>query len=459
MRTLWDKGYEVNEKVRKFLVGDRLEVNAELTRADAIGSIAHAKMLASIGILTEEEFEKLQEGLVEIIELSERGEFQLTIEDEDIHTKIENFLTERYGEAGKRIHTARSRNDQIILDTRIYTREKLLKVEQVLLALCQALLDFSERNKDVPMPGYTHLQRAMGSSVGLWSASFLEALLDDLVLLKTAYKLNNQCPLGSAAGYGVSIPIDRQLTSDLLGFEKVQNNTLYVQNSRGKIEGIVLSALSQIMSDLSRMANDMVLFYTSEFGFFTFPDELRTGSSIMPQKKNLDVMEVVRAKAKIIFSYCGLEYSLIESLPSGYSRDTKETKKPLLEGLDLTISTLEVCELVVHQIIVNKDKLREACSPEIFAADRAYQLVREEGMPFRDAYRKVSADLNELKKMKPEEVKNLIISRDHLGAPGNLGLDKLQKQIDEERGLLEGEYDFLESKYSSLLGERISLRN
>jgi len=271
MTKLWEKDYQLDQQMERFTVGDDYLLDRKLIRADVLGRIAHAKMLSTIEILTAEELAKLKKCLLEILSQAEKGEFQIRPQDEDVHTAVENALTKRLGELGKKIHTGRSRNDQVLVDIRIYTRERLLVVQEKVLALAKTLLNFADQNRDVPMPGRTHTQRAMPSSVGLWAAAFTESLLDDLELLKTAYFLNNQSPLGSAASYGVGLPIDRQLVSDLLGFDRVQNNVLYANNSRGKMEAVVVFALSQVTEDLAKLSGDLILFSIPEFGYFTLP--------------------------------------------------------------------------------------------------------------------------------------------------------------------------------------------
>ena len=302
MAKLWEKGCKVDFLIEEFTVGKDYLLDKALVKADIAGSMAHAQMLAKIGILKKGELEELKTALKEVLKLDREGKFAINPEDEDVHTAVENYLTKKLGDTGKKIHTARSRNDQVLVDLRLYTKEKLLHLEDELLLLATALLELAEKNKDIPMPGRTHTQLAMASSVGLWAGAYAESLLDDLKLIEQAYELSDQCPLGSAASYGVSLPIDRQMTSDLLGFAKVQNNVLYANNSRGKVEGIVLSALSQVMADLSKMASDLILFTIPELDYFDLPDELCTGSSLMPNKKNPDMLELVRAKSNSVFA-------------------------------------------------------------------------------------------------------------------------------------------------------------
>lgn len=443
---LWQKEYKLNKEIETFTVGDDFILDQKLIKQDVFGSIAHAKMLYKIGILSKTELKKLKKTLLQILSLEKQDKFKIEREDEDVHTAIENFLTKKLGKTGGKIHTARSRNDQVLVDLRLYTKEKLLEIEPELLGLCKTLLKFSKENKTVPMPGYTHMQKAMPSTVALWSTSFIEALLDDLSLVKKAYELNDQCPLGSGASYGVSLNIDRKLTSDLLGFAKVQKNVLYVQNSRGKIEAVVLSSLVQVMQDLAKLASDILLFTTSEFNFFKVPKEFCTGSSIMPQKKNVDIMELVRAKSSIMNSYLFQVINIANALPSGYNRDFQLTKEPLIEGLDLAISTLKICNLFMQGLKANQAVLEEACTPEIFATDEAYKLVKQ-GLPFREAYQKIAADIKSLKKL---DIKTNIKMRKHLGATGNLNLKKIEKTILIEQGKLNSKKSKFEKKIAQI---------
>jgi argininosuccinate lyase len=426
MSKLWQKDYELNKQVEEFEVGADKYLDNNLVRQDVYGSIAHAKMLESIGIIAPAEFAALKAALSEILALEAKGDFLLSEGDEDVHSKVENYLIQKTGDAGKKIHTARSRNDQVLVDLRLYCKEKLLEINDAAAALAVALAEFAEDNKEVPMPGYTHMQRAMVSSAALWAAAFAESMADNLVLLDAAYRLNDQSPLGSAAAYGVSLDINRQMVSDLLGFGKVQNNVLYCQNSRGKIDGAILQALTQIMLDLSRLAQDILLFTTAEFGFFHISDELLTGSSIMPQKKNVDIMELVRAKAKIMLGYQDQMLNIALALPSGYNRDLQETKAPLMAGLDLALSCLKITTLTIRNLEPDQDRLAAACTPDLFAAEKAYDLVRQ-GMPFRDAYREVAKSLASLEGENPAEA---IQKKAHLGGTANLGLEALRARLE-----------------------------
>ena len=447
MTKLWDMGYRLDREIEEFTVGEDYILDLRLVTADVFGSIAHAKMLSKIGILTTNEFSKLKRCLLEILSAGEKRRFKINVEEEDVHTAIENFLTQKLGDLGKKIHTARSRNDQVLLDIRLFTRDRLLDIKTEVLNLVRTLANFAEKNKNVPMPGRTHTQRAMPSSVGLWASAFAESLLDDFELLKTAYRLNNQCPLGSAASYGVPLTIDRQLVSDLLGFKKVQNNVLYANNSRGKIEGVVVFALTQVSEDLSKLSNDLMFFSIPELGYFTIPKEYCPGSSLMPQKQNPCALELIRARSALVLSRLFQLMVTIRNLPSGYNRDFQETKKPLMESLDTTEGCLKVATKVFQGLKVNREVLQSSFTPEIFAADRAVKLATDEGIPFRDAYRKVAKELDKLEIEDP--VKN-IRSKKHLGAPGNLGLEKLVKKVELEMEAVKKERARLEKVWKRL---------
>ncbi|NYT13225.1 MAG: argininosuccinate lyase [Candidatus Methanofastidiosa archaeon] len=428
MAKLWKKKYELDKVVEDFTVGDDYLWDMKLIKADVIGNIAHSTMLRKISIISEEELSNIKKNLITILELHEQGKFIINKEDEDVHTAVENFLTEKLGDVGKKIHTARSRNDQILLDVRLYSKERLFEIMESLLKLCKVLLEFSKENEFIPMPGRTHTQRAMPSSVGLWTGSILESLLDDLYLLKSAFEINDQSPLGSAASYGVNLNIDREYVADLLGFEKVQNNVLYANNSRGKTESIIIFALSQIMIDLSKFANDLILFSIPEFKYFTLPEEFCGGSSLMPQKRNPALLELTRAKAHVVNSLYFRVTGIITSLYSGYNRDFQLTKGPLMESFEITQQTLYLLGYFIPKIKVNKEILIKSFTPEVYATDRVLELVKE-GVPFRDAYKDVGINLESLNNKDPVEN---IKSKTHIGATGNLGLDKIEKIIKEE---------------------------
>ncbi len=440
MTKLWQKDYRLNEQVERFEAAQNSQIDARLIRHDVWGSLAHIAMLTKIGVLTESEHKILKDTLRSILELEAAHAFTVTLEDEDVHTRVENYLVAAAGAVGKKIHMARSRNDQVLVDLRLFAKEQLYNVAAKLCNLCSALLGLAGAHTRTPMPGYTHMQRAMLSSVGLWAASFAEALLDDEQLLSAAYKLNDQSPLGSAAGYGVPIAIDRQYCADLLGFSRVQNNVIYVQNSRGKIEAAIVQALAQIMLDLSKLAQDILLFSTTEYGFFQIPQELCTGSSIMPQKRNLGVMELVRARTQTMLALQQQILGVVSGLPSGYNMDYQETKRPFMEALDVVQESLEICSLVISQLEVNAERLTAACTFELFATDRAYELAIVAKLPFRDAYRIVGAEVTaQLDRHLPlpvesqEQLAERLAARSHLGGTGNLGLAQVQKQLEEAR--------------------------
>ncbi len=459
MTKLWQKGYHVYEQVERFEAAQNSILDARLIRHDVWGSLAHAAMLAKIDLLTHDEYQIVSHALRGILQLTAADEFTIPQADEDVHTRIENYLVEVAGEVGKKIHMARSRNDQVLVDLRLYGKEQLHAVAADLCDLCTALVKFADTHAHVPMPGYTHMQRAMLSSVGLWATSFVEGLLDDEQLLSAAYMLNDQSPLGSAAGYGVPIPIDRQYCADLLGFSHVQNNVIYVQNSRGKIEGAIVQALAQIMLDLSKLAQDILLFSTTEFGFFQIPQELSSGSSIMPQKRNVGVMELVRARAQTMLALQQQILAIGSGLPSGYNMDYQETKRPFMEALDIAQECLQICSLVVSSLHVNTERLLAACSYELFATDRAYELALEGKIPFRDAYRVVGTEITALLdsgQPLPMESQDQLIqrltARSHLGGTGNLGLAQARSQLEEVESVWKQRTETFSTAIQGLIG-------
>src|SRR3989338_1085897 len=331
MEKLWQKDYSQNKLAETYCFGDTALLDNVLIVPDVLGSISHAQMLCQIDVLTKEEFKKLKHALIEIIKLEKKRKFKVELGDEDVHTKVENYLVSKLGDLGKKIHTGRSRNDQVLTDLRLFTKENLFKISFLCHRLVSSFLDFADKYKLVPMPGYTHMQKAMPSSVGMWSGSFAESLTDDLNMLKCAFIINDQSPLGSAASYGVPLVLDRELTAKLLGFKRVQSNSLYAGSSRGKSHLIVMHAALQIMLTLSRFASDILLFTTSEFNFFNVDKTLSTGSSIMPQKKNLDVLESLRARTHVVISFEQSIAGIIAGLPSGYHGDFAETKYPFIK--------------------------------------------------------------------------------------------------------------------------------
>lgn len=388
---LWQKNYSLNKQVEKFTVGDDYKIDQKLVKYDCLASIAHAKMLNKIGILTKTECNKLIAVLNEIIKSDGRGEFVIKQEDEDCHTAIENYLIKKLRSIGKKIHTARSRNDQILTALRLYYKDEIKGIVQLVDELVKVLISFKDKHGTVEMPGYTHMRKAMPSSVGMWAESFIESMYDNKTLLLDMAKLVDQSPLGTGAGYGLPIEVDRKLTAELLGFKKIQKNPIYVQNSRGKFESSILHALSQITFDFNKMASDILVFSMPEFGYFELPSKFCTGSSIMPHKKNPDVLELLRAKYHQIVSYEFEVKSVIGNLISGYNRDLQLTKEPMINGFEITKECLGVMRLFLEKLQVNRENCKKAMTEELYVAEKAYKLV-EKGIPFRDAYEKVSQE-------------------------------------------------------------------
>ncbi len=431
--TLWAKGYTHEPAIARFEAARNAALDAELARHDVLGSLAHARMLRRVGLLSAADWAALDGALRALLTEAEAGALAPTAEDEDIHTLVERLLTERIGDAGKKLHTGRSRNDQALLDLRLYTREAILRLATAALTTAETLTTFAQAHEWVPMPGYTHMQRAMLSSVGLWSSSYAEALLDDLVALQAAYTLNDQSPLGSAAAYGAPLPLDRGYVAALLGFGALHHNTLTAANARGKLEAATIQALSLVMLDLSKWAQDVLLFTTSEFGFFTAPEELCDGSSIMPQKRNLSALELVRARAHTVVALQSQALHTLAGLPSGYNMDYQETKQPLMEAIHLTEGSLEVVRLFAAGLRPNRARLQEACAAELFATDRAYEMAAK-GVPFRDAYREVAADPSA---QEPGDLAMRLRLRSHAGGTGALDLGGLARRIATERATWE----------------------
>ena len=386
---LWQKGGRPDRRIEEFTVGNDPELDLELVESDCLASIAHAGMLKKIGILSSGEARSLEKELKTIVALHRNKKFKIRTEEEDCHTAIENHLVRRLGATGKKIHAGRSRNDQVLTAIRLYSKDRLNHIKDSLRRLIGNLSRMSRKYRDVAVPGYTHHRKAMPYTVGRYFAAFGEAFKDDLRLLECVSRLTDQNPLGSAAGYGTTLELDRDLTTRLLGFRKTQKNELYAQNSRGKFESIILFALSQVMLDLQRLAHDLILFSMEEFGYFRLPEEFCTGSSIMPQKKNPDALELVRANFAVVHSGYLQVIEILKGLPSGYHRDLQLTKEPLIRGFRKTLETVEIMGLVLENLQVDKDKCRRACTDEIYAADRAHELVRK-GAAFRDAYRAVA---------------------------------------------------------------------
>ncbi len=453
MSKLWEKTYTLDALIEAFTVGDDYLLDARLVNADCAASMAHAAMLAKIGILKPAELEDLKRGLAGIVALNEKGRFIIQRSDEDAHTAIENHLTAALGDAGKRIHTGRSRNDQVNVAIRLWAKGFLFEFQKACLALAERLLDFAMAHAKTPMPGRTHMQIAMPSSVGLWAGAYAEELLDDVRLARGAYALIDCCPLGSAASYGVPLPLDRELVASLLGFARVQNNVLYSANSRGKFEAFVLEAVEHTALTLGKMAQDLILYSMPEFGYFTLPPELCSGSSIMPQKRNPDALELARAKGASISADLAAIKGIVRAMPSGYNRDFQETKGPFFRGCETGLAIVRVMDLTISKLIVNPDKLRAGFTPEIFATDEALELVGK-GMPFREAYKQVGQHLDKLGKRDPGEA---LDRKTSTGATGNLRLDISRKAVHSLEAEVLMEETFTRERIASLAGRDVEL--
>lgn len=389
-RKLWqikDKG--LNKLVEDFTVGTDYLIDQQLIPYDIQGSIAHAEMLCKIGIINKKELAKTKE----VLKKWNDGKFVIKPEQEDGHTAIEQFLTEKYGEIGKKIHTGRSRNDQSLVMIRLFAKDQLLNIDNLLKKLTNSFRIKIKQTKNIPMPGYTHMQKAMPTTVAVWLDSYLSAINDFSLLLKNTQKIIDQNPLGSVSGFGIKyFPFDRKFTTQKLKFNKVQQNPIYCAFSRGYFENIILQTLSSAMIIFGRFANDMMLFTTQEFNFFSLPDNFTTGSSIMPQKKNYDVFEIMRGNTKVFCSYQSQIQGIISSLGSGYNRDLQLTKKPFVEGINLCQNTIEIMAEIVTVLKINKTVLQKAMTEDLFATDEVYKLVKK-GKNFRDAYIEIKKGL------------------------------------------------------------------
>ncbi len=388
--TLWDRDTTTDEAILAFSAGDEYVLDQRLVPYDCEASQAHVLMLGKAGLVDPEDVVRLRKGLDKIRKLHARGKFEIAAEQEDCHTAIEEWLTKNVGEAGKRIHLGRSRNDQVLTAVRLYEKDSLAEVSEGLTAFEEVLAVRIESDGHVKMPGYTHMQRAMPTTAGTWLGAFVAAAQDDRRMLEAAQDLIDQSPLGTGAGYGVPVfAVDREVTAREMGFGRVLENPVYAQMSRGKLEGSVLHALGGISFTLNRLATDLLLFSTKEFGFVALPEALCTGSSIMPQKRNPDVLELVRARHHVVLAAELEVKSLVGNLTSGYQRDLGLTKKPLFAAFDTTLACLAVMTRVVEGLGVNAEACRKAMTREIFATEEAYELVKS-GLPFRDAYRQVA---------------------------------------------------------------------
>lgn len=422
---LWEKNVTVNTDVEAYTVGRDREMDMYLARFDVLGSLAHITMLQSVGLLTADELNTLTDALRDIYAVIECGDFVIEPDVEDVHSQVELMLTRRLGDTGKKIHSGRSRNDQVLVDLKLFTRDRIEEVTRAVAALFTALLDQSERYKHVLMPGYTHLQVAMPSSFGLWFGAYAESLIDDLTVLLAAYKVANRNPLGSAAGYGSSFPLDRSMTTRLLGFESMNYNVVYAQMGRGKTERIVAQALASIAATVGKLAYDACMFNSQNFGFIKLPDQYTTGSSIMPHKKNPDVFELTRAKCNKLQAL-PYEITLItNNLPSGYFRDLQLVKENFLPAFDSLTDILSMVTRMVSEIKVNTAILDDPRYDLMFSVEEVNRLVVA-GMPFRDAYKKVGLDIES-----GNFTARKTVEHTHEGSIGNLCNDALRALFDK----------------------------
>jgi len=420
---LWQKGAAAHEKVDHFTVGKDREYDLVLAQYDCQASSAHAKMLAKIGLIRPEEAEQLVAVLAETQQQAEAGTFTIEKEFEDMHSKIEHVLTERLGDLGKKIHTARSRNDQVLVAMHLYIKHELGAIKTQVTALFDLLLSLAEKHQNELMPGYTHLQVAMPSSFGLWFSAYAESLIDDLYFWQSAYKIADQNPLGSAAGYGSAFPIDRDFTTKALDFNQLKINSVAAQMSRGKLEKSTAMALSAIGSTLAKFSMDVCLYMGQDFNFISFPDNLTTGSSIMPHKKNPDLFELVRGKCNSVQALPNQLALLTTNLPSGYHRELQLAKGPIIDAIQEIKGCLEILLFSLPTIQVAKDSTAQKKYDYLFSVDTLNQEVLA-GKPFRDAYRDLGNAIE-----KGEYQPNREVKHTHLGSIGNLGLEQIREKI------------------------------
>ena len=421
---LWDKGYEPDKMIEEYTVGDDRELDMRLARYDVEGSLAHIAMLETIGLLTAEELEKLTAGLKEIAAEIEAGRFEIEPGTEDVHSQVELMLTRRLGDAGKKIHSGRSRNDQVLVDLKLFLRDELRQVADAVKRVFDRLQEQSETYKEVLMPGYTHLQIAMPSSFGLWFGAYAETLADDMRLVAAAWHIANQNPLGSAAGYGSSFPLDRTMTTRLMGFEELHYNVVAAQMSRGKSERAAAAAVAAVAATLGRFAMDVCLYMSQNFGFVSFPDELTTGSSIMPHKKNPDVFEIMRGKCNRLQGVPNEIALLVTNLPLGYHRDLQLLKDILFPATATLAECLAMCDFMLQHIRVRENILDDARYDYLFTVEDVNRLVLQ-GVPFREAYRRVGEQVQAGTYRPTREVHHT-----HEGSIGNLCNDRIRAKME-----------------------------
>ena len=426
---LWDKGFDTNALVEDYTVGNDQELDMRLAKYDVQGSLAHIRMLETIGLLTAEELEVLVAGLEQIASEIEAGDFRIEPESEDIHSQVELILTRRLGDVGKKIHSGRSRNDQVLVDLKLFLREELKEIATEVRALFDRLQEISEKHKEVLMPGYTHLQIAMPSSFGLWFGAYAETLIDDMRLLAAAYDIANQNPLGSAAGYGSSFPLNRTMTTELLGFETMHYNVVAAQMSRGKSERAAANAIAAVAATVGRMAMDLCLFMSQNFGFVKLPDSLTTGSSIMPHKKNPDVFEIMRGRCNRLQAVPNEMALMLTNLPVGYHREMQLLKDILFPATEELKRTLRMADFMLSNLQVNEQILEDEKYNYLFTVEDVNRLALE-GVPFREAYRTVGMQVQRGEYQSTREVHHT-----HEGSIGNLCtaeiLEKMERVMQE----------------------------
>ena len=422
---LWEKDFEVNSEIERFTVGRDREMDLFLARYDVLGSMAHITMLESIGLLTADELAVLLRELKDIYKLCERGEFVIEDGVEDVHSQVELMLTRRLGDMGKKIHSGRSRNDQVLVDLKLFTRQQLKDVAEEVKVLFDELIAKSNHYKDVLMPGYTHLQVAMPSSFGLWFGAYAESLTDDMLFLQAAYRMTNRNPLGSAAGYGSSFPLDRSMTTRLLGFDSMDYNVVYAQMGRGKMERNVAFAIATIAGTLAKLAFDACLFNSQNFSFVHLPKECTTGSSIMPHKKNPDVFELIRAKSNKLQGLPTQVTLIMNNLPCGYFRDLQIIKEVFLPAFDELKDCLRMTAYIINRMEVDEHILDNPLYDPIFSVEEVNRLAAN-GMPFRDAYKKVGLDIEAGRFVADKDIHHT-----HEGSIGNLCNDRIEQLMKE----------------------------
>jgi len=423
MSKLWQKNSHVAASVESFTIGNDQAMDLYLAQYDVLGSIAHATMLSEVGLLTSDEQLQIKNTLIKIYERIEAGQFKLDAGVEDIHSQVEILLTQELGDIGKKIHSARSRNDQVLVDLKLFLRAEIILLSKAVHSFFDVLQNKSEAHKNDLLPGYTHLQLAMPSSFGLWLGAYAESLVDDMTMLQAAFTVVNKNPLGSAAGYGSSFPINRTRTTELLGFETLNYNVVYAQMGRGKAERITASAMANIADTLAKLSMDACLFLNQNFGFISFPEELTTGSSIMPHKKNPDVFELIRSHCNRIKALPNEIMMMTTNLPSGYHRDLQLLKEHLFPAFIQLRSCIEMAALMIQHMEVKKDLLEDVKYQYLFSVEEVNKLVLS-GIPFRDAYKKVGLDIEEDKFTHSTKIAHV-----HEGSIGNLCNEEIAKEM------------------------------